>query len=100
MGLLPVHRRFWWVGVLIGVVGVPHDQFLVARLAVSQNTLGAITLPLGSALGASADKTETMPFIVHYLLLLAFGDPLYGLLPCVYKETIAPPVGKRIVRAT
>jgi hypothetical protein len=22
MGLLLVHRRFWWVGVLIGVVGV------------------------------------------------------------------------------
>ena len=23
--LLTVYRRFWWVGVLIGVVGVPHQ---------------------------------------------------------------------------
>jgi hypothetical protein len=39
------------VGVLIGVVGVPHAQLLIVSLVVSQNAIRVTTLPLSSRLG-------------------------------------------------
>jgi hypothetical protein len=49
--LRAVHRCFWWVGVLIGVVGVRRVQFLIAKLAGSLDVLRATALLLSSAFG-------------------------------------------------
>ena len=58
---LIVHTCSWWVGVLIGVVGVLRARFLAASLAASQNALRASTVPLSSTPG----RTRTCDLLIR-----------------------------------
>src|SRR5918994_4944527 len=90
--LLLVRLCLWWVGVLIGVVGVQRVKFLIADRTVGQNALRATTLASSSALG----RTRTCGD--QPLEVVAVGS-LYALLTLIHHEVhVSTPGRVRVQR--
>src|ERR671918_757175 len=78
--LLLVRLCLWWVGVLIGVVGVQRVTFLIADRTVGQNALRATTLTSNSAPG----RTRTCDLLIRSDRVSGLVDPRWSRSAPVY----------------